>query len=77
MFGSTPVFGPAAGTSIERHGDLLRLIQRDAEVWRSEDGTVGVMQPAQTLSGGVGLSAIVHEDVEERLGAGLTYIGRP
>ena len=32
------------------------------------------MQPAQTLSGGVGLSAIVHEDVEERLGAGLTYI---
>lgn len=74
MFGSPPVFDRAAGTSVERHGDLLRLIQPDAEVWLTEDGTVGVMQPAQTSSGGVGLSAIVHEDIEERLGAGLGYI---
>lgn len=74
MFGSAPVFAPAVGTSVERRGDLLRLVQPDAEVWLTEDGTVGVMQPAQTSSGGVGLSAIVHEDVEERLGAGLGYI---
>lgn len=73
MFGSAPVFAPAAGTTVERRGDLLRLVQPDAEMWLTEDGTVGVMQPAQT-SDGVGIGAIVHEDVEERLEAGLGYI---
>lgn len=74
MFGPTPVLVSAAATNPERRGNLLRLVQAEAEAWLTEEGTVGVMQPAQTSSGGVGLSAIVDEDVEQRLAAGLAYI---
>lgn len=74
MFGADPIFDRSVQTSAHRRGEVLRLVQPDAEMWLTEDGTVGVLQPAQTSSGGLGLSAIVHEDVDDRLAAGLEYI---
>lgn len=71
LFGSAATFDPSAGTRIEPEGSRLVLAQPDAALRVDEDGTLGIEQPVWDATDRIGLHAVIHEEVAERLERGI------
>lgn len=67
MFGSAATFDRSAPTQIERRGPKLVLTQPDAALRVDEDGTIDIEQPLWDAAERLGLRAVIHEEVAERL----------
>lgn len=75
-FGSHRPLDTKHGTQRVVRGDALLLEQPDASIYLNEEGSIRVMIPARDSAADdpMGLSVIIHEDVEERLACALGYV---
>lgn len=77
-FGPHRVFDTRHGTQRVVREDALLLEQPDASVYLNEEGSVRVTIPARDPAADdpMGLSVIIHEEVEDRLVSALGYVDR-
>jgi Domain of unknown function (DUF4062) len=71
QFGSDATFDRSAGTQVERIGSRLVLAQPNAALRVDEDGTLNIEQPVWDVDDRIGLHAVIHEEVTERLEGAL------
>jgi hypothetical protein len=67
LFGAAATFDPSAGTQLERSGSRLVLAQPDAALRLDEEGTLSIEQPVWDAADRMGVHAVIHEEVTDRL----------
>lgn len=67
LFGTAATFDPSDGTQVERLGARLVLAQPNAALRVDEEGTLSIEQPVWDPAGRMGMNAVIHEEVTDRL----------